>query len=257
MRGLLAALGTFTVLPAPHTDLDRALAGRAMAALPWVGLVVGALAGLVMFLAGLTGAALLPPVLGVAALGALTGGLHLDGVADTADGLGSRKPAAEALVIMRRSDIGPMGVLTLTFVLLVDVAALESLSAQSSLAAPLALAVAAVVGRLAVVHATRGAAARSGGFGALFTGVTSAASAVANTAAVLLLAAAAGLLAVGWSGAAIFAGGACLALLVAWGWRRHLTRRLDGMTGDTFGSLVEVGQSVFLAVTALAAAIPG
>ncbi|GAB3820177.1 adenosylcobinamide-GDP ribazoletransferase [Tessaracoccus terricola] len=256
MRAFLAALGTFTVLPAPPTELDRGRAGRVLAALPWVGLVVGALAGLVTFLAGLTGATLLAAALGVATLAALTGALHVDGLADTADGLGSRRPAEEALEIMRRSDIGPMGVVALVFVLLVDVAALESIAGGGGLAAPLALLVAAVVGRLAVVLASRGPGARGSGFGALFTGLTSAPAAVVNTVAVLLLAAAAGLLASGWLGAAVFAGAAVVALLTTSLWRRQLVRRLGGMTGDTFGSLVEVGQAVFLVVTALSAATP-
>ncbi|NEC37257.1 adenosylcobinamide-GDP ribazoletransferase, partial [Streptomyces rubrogriseus] len=54
----------------------------------------------------------------------LTRGLHLDGLADTADGLGSGKPAEDALRIMKQSDIGPFGVLTLLFTLLAQVAAL-------------------------------------------------------------------------------------------------------------------------------------
>ena len=58
---------------------------------------------------------------------ALTRGLHLDGLADTADGLGSAKPAEDALRIMKQSDIGPFGVITLLFVLLAQVAVLFQL----------------------------------------------------------------------------------------------------------------------------------
>ncbi|MBF6096428.1 adenosylcobinamide-GDP ribazoletransferase, partial [Nocardia cyriacigeorgica] len=68
---------------------------------------------------------------GVLALGWLagaTGGFHLDGVADTADGLGSRAAPEKALMIMKKSDIGPMGVMSIVLVLLVDAAAVVSLA---------------------------------------------------------------------------------------------------------------------------------
>jgi len=61
-------------------------------------------------------------VLVLATLAAVTGAMHLDGLADTADGIGSRRPAEEALTIMKRSDIGPMGVAALVLVLLTDAA---------------------------------------------------------------------------------------------------------------------------------------
>lgn len=256
MRAFLAALGTFTVLPAPHTRIDRGVAGGMMAAMPWVGMVLGALAGGVVHLATLAGAPLLAAVLGVATLAALTGALHIDGLADTADALGSRKPADEALEIMRRSDIGPMGLVSLVLVLMADVAALHALAGSSAATAALTLLVAAAAGRLAVLHASRGPGARGSGFGALFTGTASRPAVVVDTLAVLVLAGVAGHLAAGWYWAGVLVGTVVLALLLAWAWRRHLQRRLGGMTGDTFGSLVEVTQALVLVFSALAAAIP-
>lgn len=249
---LVAALGLFTVIPVPPVaEIDRRLAGRALAALPWVGVIVGGLAGAVLALVSFSGAPLLPAVAGLAVLAWLTGALHLDGVADTADGLGSRAPAEAALAIMKRSDIGPMGVITLVFVLLFDVAALDALGRVSWFAAPLALPVAAMLGRLVVGFAARTPTARPGGFGALFSGVSTTRTIALNSAAALLVALGAGALAAGLAGLGAFGFAALVASAAGWWWQRHLHRRFGGMTGDTFGSLIEVTQATFLLVVAL------
>src|SRR4051794_36139098 len=115
---LRLAFGTLTAVrvPAPRR-VDRAVAGRAMALAPLVGLLLGAIAAGVAWLADRAGAApLVCGIVVVAVLALLTRGLHLDGLADTADGLGSGKPAEDALVVMTRSDIGPFGVVMLLFV---------------------------------------------------------------------------------------------------------------------------------------------
>ncbi|HEY3981143.1 MAG TPA: adenosylcobinamide-GDP ribazoletransferase, partial [Streptosporangiaceae bacterium] len=155
--------------PAPPT---RRQAGAAMAWAPAVGLALGGAAAAVLWAGARWASPLLGAVLAIAALAALTGGLHLDGLADTADGLGSRRPAAAALDIMRRSDVGPMGVAALVLVLLIQVTALAAVPRAP--AAGLALALAAVTSRVAVVLATGSAAARPGGFGALIAGQTTA-----------------------------------------------------------------------------------
>ncbi len=119
--------------------------------------------------------------------------MHLDGLADTSDGIGSRRPPDEALTIMKRSDIGPMGVATLVLVLLVDAAALASphLTGSKLLAAVACL---PMVGRVAVLTGTGRWApnARPGGFGALFSGVTSGRGWALSTSGVLAVSVLAG-----------------------------------------------------------------
>ncbi|MET8945558.1 adenosylcobinamide-GDP ribazoletransferase, partial [Streptomyces sp. NPDC004542] len=123
--GLRFAFGTLTVLPVRVTRWDRAAARGGMLCAPLAGLVVGVCAAALGVPLLLLGAGpLLAAVATVAVPAALTRGLHLDGLADTADGLGSGKPAEDALRIMKQSDIGPFGVLTLVLVLLAQVAAL-------------------------------------------------------------------------------------------------------------------------------------
>ena len=98
-----------------------------MAWAPVIGLLLGAAAAAVLWvLPASTGTPgrCSAAVIAMAVLALLTRGLHLDGLADLADGLGSRQPAGDALAIMKRSDIGPFGVVALVLTLLVQVAAL-------------------------------------------------------------------------------------------------------------------------------------
>jgi adenosylcobinamide-GDP ribazoletransferase len=247
------ALSLFSVLPVrADPALSRAEAARAVGWLPVIGLVVGALAGLPVALIRETAeqAPLAGAVIGVAALAALTRGLHLDGLADTADGLASHAPAPQALEIMRKSDVGPFGVVALVFVLLLDAAAVAEL--PSGAWTPVAaLATAAATGRVAVLHAAlrRVPSARSSGFGALVTGSVSGASAIVQTGAVLavgvVLAVAVDANPVGWMVAQ------SVALALAFGLRLHTTARLGGVTGDVFGALVECATAVTLVGIAL------
>lgn len=254
------AASLFTIVPVgTFLGLTRADARRAVAWLPWLGLVVGLVSG------GISGlvvwwrpdAALLAAALGVGLWALITGAMHLDGLADTCDGLGSRRPAGEALAIMKRSDIGPMGVAAVVFAVLVDVAAASSLPPA---ALGVALALAPLVGRVPVAWATTPGLppARESGFGALFAQVTPVRGAwVASVGALLVCAVAGGWL--GWatvaSGgapvAASLVGAAALALVLAVAWGRALVRRFDGVTGDIMGAQIELGQAVFLVGAAL------
>jgi adenosylcobinamide-GDP ribazoletransferase len=237
----------FTVVPVPARWRSADGAARSLGWLPLVGAALGALAGLPA--AGLVArshASLPAAVLAVAVLALLTRGLHLDGLADTADGLGSNAPPARALEIMRRSDIGPFGVITLVLVLVADIAAVAELAARGTWHPLAALVVAAGTGRLAVCHACLPGLppARPDGFGALVAGRMSPLGAMVLTAATLGsgagLAVAVGASAWQWP----LAQGAGLALAVLL--RAHTTRRLGGTTGDVFGALVEIATAATL-----------
>ncbi|MEU9147911.1 adenosylcobinamide-GDP ribazoletransferase [Streptomyces sp. NPDC048349] len=251
--GVRFAFGTLTVLPARITRWDRPAARTGMACAPLAGLAVGLLAAVPgALLLALGGGPLLAAAVTVAVPAALTRGLHLDGLADTADGLGSAKPAGEALRIMKQSDIGPFGVVTLVLALLVQVAALSDAYADSWIRGSLAAVTAAVTARLAMTLASREGvpAARPEGLGAAVAGVVPRPAAAAVTAAVVVLAAAAalplGLPAAGRHAAAVLA-----ALLVAELLLRRCVRRFDGVTGDVFGALAEVCATTALVLLAL------
>lgn len=271
----MGALGMFTLLPVPPVmELDERTRRGLILAFPWAGLVCGLASALVAALVlACDGGAGFAAMAALAALAGVTGAMHLDGVGDTADGLASRKPPAEALALMRRSDIGPMAVATVVLVLLLQAAALSS-PALARVASGLgpggwhrpggmlvaALLVMPAVGRVAAVNATvQGIpGAHRQGFGALFTGITRPAVAVLDAVAVLAVTALASLLASGRPGAAAVAVVAALASwLVAHRWQQHLLRRLGGLTGDTFGSLVEVTQTSFVVLVALGCGLAG
>ena len=249
------ALSLFTVIPAGiGGDLDEGAAARAVFWLPVIGagLALAGSAVMVFVAAGKMSPErqLLGAALAVALLAVVTGGLHLDGLADTADGLGSRRPADQALEIMRRSDAGPLGVATLVLVLLVQVCALASLPHGWLGAAGLVLA--AVTGRVAVVLATGSPPARPSGFGALVAGRTSTAGRAASV-AVLLAAVGAGGLLLGGVPAAARGMAATLAGLAAGALLRLAARRrLGGMTGDVFGAILELSTATVLLVLVLA-----
>jgi adenosylcobinamide-GDP ribazoletransferase len=235
--GVRLALTTFTVAPVRATRVDRAAAGAAMALAPAVGAALGVLVGAVLLaLAGLGAPALLAGTAAVAASAALTRGLHLDGLADTADGLGSYRSADAALEIMRRPDVGPFGVAALVLTLLAQAAALAALAGRAWPAALAAVATAAATGRLAAAWACRRGvpAARPEGLGALVAGTVGAAPLAVGTLAVAVLAVPA-VPGRPWQGPA--AALAALAAVVLW--QRHAVRRLGGVTGDVLGASVE------------------
>ncbi|MGB6457595.1 MAG: adenosylcobinamide-GDP ribazoletransferase, partial [Streptosporangiaceae bacterium] len=163
--GLRLAVTLLTAVPLPggnrHDDQpdgraapDRRAIAAAMYLAPVVGLALGGVAAGVLIgcRAGRTGP-LLAAALAIAVLAALTRALHLDGLADTADGLGSRLPAGPALAVMKKSDIGPFGVVALVLTLLVQVSALTQ--AERVGRGPLGIVVAAVAARLAITLACR------------------------------------------------------------------------------------------------------
>jgi len=243
--GLRLSFGLLSVLPVGFVEADRRTFGAAMAWAPLVGAVLGGCQALAFTLLELAGAGRLPAAVLAVGLGAvLTRALHLDGLADVADGLGSGRPADEALAIMKRSDIGPFGVVALVFTLLAQVAAVEAAAHPAA-----ALVLAGAVGRLALTWACspKVPAARPDGLGALVAGTVPVRVSAALTGVLLLASGGAAAWLTGSVGGLLAAAGAVLlALGAAALFRRHLVRRLGGVTGDVMGALAELAGTVAL-----------
>jgi adenosylcobinamide-GDP ribazoletransferase len=258
---LLLALTMFTITPVPVTATiraDRATARSAIVWLPVIGAVLGALAAVILYAVhslaiGPIGD-YLAATLGISVLAVVTRCLHLDGLADTADGLGSRAAPARALAIMRRSDIGPFGVVTLLLVVMVQISALAQCMHRDAGFGMIAVLLAAVTGRLAVVLACgkQVPSARPDGFGALVAASLSRVTGWTWSALVLGLAWLAGNAAGGVREGLLLICATLAGLLVATIMRAITVRRFGGVTGDVFGSLLETATTVVLVVLALA-----
>jgi len=234
LASFLAAIGFFTVLPAPGAE--RLRPGRTADAMVWLP-AVGFLLGGVLALVDLGLRAVFPPWAGAALLLAawttLTGALHLDGFLDACDGLLAARPPRDRLEILRDPHAGSFAVVGGICLLAAKFASLAELPAADR---TLALLVVPALARGAVVFAVRAFPyARAGsGLGRLFRDGLSwsrvaAAAAVAIGAATIVL---------GWIGAATAGFVWLAATLLGW-WS---TRRIGGLTGDVYGAVVEVGE---------------
>ncbi len=250
-RGPLESAALLTVLPVP-----RGAAGSTRGVLPWaplVGLVLGGIAAGVALLGEQWISAPAGAVLAVAVLAALTRGLHLDGLADTADGFGPMRGPQRALEVMHQSDVGPFGVVTLVLTLLLQVACISALLVTPQGWAALWLAV--TVARLAMARTGLPGVATAEGssLGALVTGTVSGRWLAAWGLVVLGLV---GLVAVTTTdevGTVVgLAVSALAGLLAAELLYRRARARLGGVTGDAMGAMGETATAATLLVAAVA-----
>ncbi len=239
---LRAALGFFTRLPIGPAPLPPTFRGVAVW-LPVVGLIVGLIAALAVRAAAWALPAPVCGVIGCLVWVGVTGGLHLDGVADCGDGLIVEAPPARRLEIMKDSRLGTFGGAALFFVLALKASALYALAAELDargfwwLAGACCLA--GTLARCMVFAAMRVPSARPGGLGdALREGV-------GGRHELLALAVGLGVCALnGMRGLAALAA----ALIVARLLLSAARKRLGGVTGDVFGCLVELTECAVLVV---------
>ncbi|WP_211229938.1 adenosylcobinamide-GDP ribazoletransferase [Desulfovirgula thermocuniculi] len=228
MKAFLHALHFLTRLGFWKVEFDRQAFGRAPVFFPLVGFLLGAIwLGLARFFLLLFPEAVVAALL-VAAMVFLTGGLHLDGFMDTVDGVFSGRPREQMLEIMRDSRVGAFGVIALTCLLLLKYAVILALLQKEK---HFPLLVVPALSRWGMVYALASfPSARREGLGYWQASCTGKKELFLATCWAL--------------GAAVAAGPPGLALFpAAWiavhGMARYLSRRLGGLTGDTYGFLNE------------------
>jgi adenosylcobinamide-GDP ribazoletransferase len=234
----------FTRLPLPF-DLkaDSKDFSKGLIWFTTVGLVIGILlAGLFMLLSPWIGMLTLSVVL-VLAEALITGGLHLDGLADTFDGLYSNREKERSLEIMKDSRIGSNGALALIAYFLLKIALLNELlggmNGVSLIQHPAwLLLIMPVSGKAALgLSCFLGPYARKEGMGHLFIGK------VSRLQLILLLM-------IGFAFTAVYPVSAvtlAVVLMVTPLYTRHVRKRIDGLTGDTLGAWHELSELVYLA----------
>jgi adenosylcobinamide-GDP ribazoletransferase len=238
MKDFLQALSFLTILPfgkiSPSEDKELA---RSMAFFPLAGLVIGLLLAIGYCLLSL----ILPkPVtlwLTIGLLALLTRGLHLDGFADTIDGLACGGPKEKILEVMRDSRIGAFGVISLIFLIGAKYLALDKISPQSI---PYSLMLMAVMGRNSMVLVCyRSPYARSDeGLGKPFTENLGSREIVLASASAFGIA----LLLMGVKGVSVFLGMGIFSL----GYRAFFIKKLGGVTGDILGAADELAELLCL-----------
>jgi adenosylcobinamide-GDP ribazoletransferase len=238
------ALQFLTVFPVPKTGV--ASPGKLAASLMFFP-VVGAIIGLILLAAYWVMSWVLPPaVISVALviiMAVITGAHHLDGLADSCDGLVSGRTAEERLKIMSGPGIGAFGIVGACLLLLLKVTALNAI------AYPLVLLLMPVLGRwVAVLAIYAFPYVRAEGMGAPYKqGIRGYQVAVAT---VVTLAAAAVLWLEGIIVMVLTGGIAC-------GFAVLIKSRLGGLTGDSYGALIEVTEVAALVLVLLIQGLAG
>ena len=238
LRSFRSAVAFLTVVPVgTAADDPGERLGRAY--FPAIGALLGLVAGVCFALiAGLT-TSLIAAVAATAMLAILTGALHLDGVADAADGLFGGKDVAWRLELMRDPRVGSFGLVAVILVVIGDVAALASLSPSQAI---IALVIAGAISRwaLLVMIATL-PYVRETGLGAAAAGVHRPFDVVLGSALATIVC----LLA--WQPALV---AALVAAMVALAIRGIARSRIGGATGDVYGATAELTQLGALVVFA-------
>ncbi|WP_026423907.1 adenosylcobinamide-GDP ribazoletransferase [Actinokineospora inagensis] len=241
--GLKLSFHWLTVLPVRADNTDGDTRRWAITLAPVVGLLLGCVTALFLFCLREVGLpSLLAGFLAVGLGALLTRGMHLDGLADTADGLGCYGPPERALAVMKEGGIGAFAAIALVIVLGLQAVSFAALSGSNRL---FAVVLALTVGRAAFSWCCRHGIppARPDGFGALVAGTQPVAVPVVWAFALCV----AGVFVVpGWP--LLGPAGVVVAAAVVVALTHHLHRRFGGVTGDVFGANAELATTAVLLV---------
>jgi adenosylcobinamide-GDP ribazoletransferase len=240
VSSFFAALQFLTLFPRPgwmeHSPNEL---GRSVIFFPVVGLILGSILAFVNFLLDPFASAGLLSVIIVTLLAFMTGGLHLDGVGDTFDGLGAVGDRDRILSVMDDSRIGVFGLIAIVLVLFLKIHALESIDVDRWRA----LLVAPILGRWAMVLLAYRSKTAKAGLGSNLIDHLQTKHFLFATLLTLLLVTAIfrrnGIVMMAW--VAVFTTAS----------KNYFHRRLGGITGDIFGAVGELSETSVMVLLAL------
>ena len=238
MRDFLQALSFLTILPLGKNRLpEEKTLGRSMAFFPLAGLVIGLLAAFGYYLLSFLFPKPIVLWFTVALLAIMTGGLHLDGLADTLDGLGAGGTKEKMLEVMRDSRTGAFGVMGLIFLIGSKYLALEQIPGPFL---PYSFILMTVMGRNSMVLVSyRSPYARAGiGLARPFLENLGSREVILSSASALVIA----ILYPGLKGLTAFLGVGIFSLI----YRFYFMGRLSGVTGDILGAANELSEVLCL-----------
>lgn len=239
MRRFVVAMGFLTTLPVPGAPpADGAEVGRAAIFFPAVGAVLGAIVASTAYVLSPRIPPTLCAALLVTLLAFLTGALHLDGLADMADGFGGGRTPTDVLRIMRDHAIGAYGASTLVLTLIVKVAAVAALLPTGRAVPWLVLTPALARWTPVALGYFLPYARPESGLGATFTEQKSPRHLIGATALTLTVA----IVATGLAGTLAFLAVAVFAAIHGAACRK----RIGGVTGDTLGAAIEASEALVL-----------
>lgn len=239
-NGLISAMRFLTVIPIPFKKDVPFVPKAAVPFFPVAGLVIGIILALLDWFFGWCFNRTIAAALDVAILICLTGALHIDGLADSGDGLFSHKPTLKALEIMRDSRIGSMGMATVVVVLLIKFAALTSIESHRFLMLLLIPALARtglVFAMLRLPYLRK----EDGLAGPFFV------SSLPWLFVMILLLVLAALVYTGLTGLIVIAGYLVSTALIM----LFYHKRMGGVTGDMLGAMIEVQEAFLLLLAAI------
>ncbi len=238
MRPLFLAIQFLTPFPVGEVrEVEEEDLRKTVAFFPFVGILQGFILYISIFVLNYFSPHMLTSGLVLLIWVVITGGFHLDGLADTVDGLAGGRDKEDVLRIMKRGDTGPFGVIAISMTLLLKYLSIDYLISSNSSSIVF---LAPLMGKVGIVLLNSGSqyGREEGGLGRAFVDGVDAGSLSTNiTVAIILL-----LIFAGYRGLLIFIILGMVIHLI----RSYLHRRIGGVTGDNMGAVAEITEILFL-----------